>query len=369
MPIRIGLVFEYSSINGGENSILAAIDHLQHRTTEFYAIVHQPGPLVSELERRNILVVQLFEGKRPGELLDHLRELVSSLQLDLLHANSLTIGRRLGRISSKLSVPTTCHIRDIMQLSSAALSDLQAHHRLIAVSDATRESYIAQGLPVEQIVTIHNGVDLLQFQPAPATGAFKRKLGLPDSAFVCACIGQICLRKGQTDYATAVSRLGETFPDLHALLIGTRHSTKQETTEYDHQIDTITEAAGLESRFHRLGFRQDVPEILNEIDLLVHTARQEPLGRVLLEAAACGTPIVATRVGGTAEILTDDESALLVNPGDIEEMTHAISRLVTNPELRGQLGSAARTAVAARFDISHSAERLNDLWNEVIQLQ
>ena len=102
--------------------------------------------------------------------------------------------------------------------------------------------------------------------------------------------------------------------------------------------------------------------ILNEADLVVHTARQEPLGRVLLEAASCGRPIVATEVGGTAEILTDQVSGLLVRPDDLEALAAAIRRMLTDGEFRARLGRQARTSAVQRFELTTAAARMSAFW-------
>jgi glycosyltransferase involved in cell wall biosynthesis len=115
-------------------------------------------------------------------------------------------------------------------------------------------------------------------------------------------------------------------------------------------------------RLHCLGFRDDIPVLLNEIDLLVHTARQEPLGRVLLEAAACGRPIIATKVGGTPEILAHDASALLVPPDDPDALTAAMQQMLDDPDLRTRLGNEARRTVAEPFNLRQSAANLHAFW-------
>ena len=101
-------------------------------------------------------------------------------------------------------------------------------------------------------------------------------------------------------------------------------------------------------------------------DVLVHGARQEPLGRVLLEAAASELVIVATDVGGTGEIIVDGESGLLVPADAPEKMAAAISRLIDDESLRRQLASNARHRIQADFGISESAEALAEVWGSVI---
>jgi len=209
--------------------------------------------------------------------------------------------------------------------------------------------HVEQGILSDKLQVIYNGVNTELFHPKPATGILKQELSLSDSAVLCANIGQICLRKGQTLLAQTAVRLAKEFPEVNYLFIGQRHSKKQESVAYEKAIGRIFREAGIEDRLFCLGFREDVPVILNEVDLLVHTARQEPLGRVLLEAASCGQAVVATEVGGTAEILTDQDSAILVPPDDLEALTAAIRRMLTDREFRTRLGQQARKLAIEKF--------------------
>ena len=103
----------------------------------------------------------------------------------------------------------------------------------------------------------------------------------PVLCLLVATIGQIALRKAQDVLALAAARVKS---DLHYLVIGERYSKKAESQAFEESIFERFEAAGLGHRVHRLGYRDDVPALLTEIDILVHTAHQEPLGRVLSEA-------------------------------------------------------------------------------------
>jgi glycosyltransferase involved in cell wall biosynthesis len=151
-------------------------------------------------------------------------------------------------------------------------------------------------------------------------------------------------------------------PRAHFLLLGERYSAKTETALYDEAISFEFAMAGLKDRFHRLGYRSDIERLLGEIDLVVHCARQEPFGRVLLEAATSQCPIVATSVGGTGEMLVDSKSAILVPPDEPEILADAMVRLYGNPELSSCLAAAARDSVTARFSIEHSVRGLAGVW-------
>jgi glycosyltransferase involved in cell wall biosynthesis len=110
---------------------------------------------------------------------------------------------------------------------------------------------------------------------------------------------------------------------------------------------------------HLPGWRDDVDRILREADLLVHPSRQEPLGRVLLEAAASGLPVVATDVGGTREIFpSDDDGAILVPSGDAAALAEAVVRVLTDDSMRASMREASRRRAEAAFDVRDAATNL-----------
>ncbi|MBT4864950.1 MAG: glycosyltransferase, partial [Planctomycetaceae bacterium] len=198
-----------------------------------------------------------------------------------------------------------------------------------------------------------------------ATGELKRELGLPDDAFLVATIGQIGLRKGQDVLAEAAVRAARNSPSVHFLLVGVRNSSKQESIDFESDLIARFESAGLSDRLYRLGYRDDVAQIMNEADLLVHPAHQEPLGRVLLEAAASGLPIIATDVGGTSEIVEDGNSARLIPPNDPALLSSAITELRSDEVLRERLAASARNRAEAVFDIDTAARALCGVWGEI----
>lgn len=372
MRPKVLLLFEYATLNGGEFSMLAVLKELGQAEFEFVAAAPVSGMLTGRLEGCGIKVLPLTlrDGngqKRSVEQINsHLVELITRVSPDLVHSNSLSMGRTVGRIAGRLPMRCTSHLRDIVKLSKAAVSDLNRNAGLIAVSNATRKFHLEQGLLPDKLQVIYNGVDTDIFRPAPESGILKNELGLGDAALLCANIGQICLRKGQTLLAHAAARLAGEFPEANYLFAGQRHSRKRESAAYESVIRLIFRDAGIEDRLFCLGFRQDVPVLLNEVDLLVHTAHQEPLGRVLLEAASCGRAIIATEVGGTGEILTDRVSALLVRPDDLEALTAAIRRMLTDSEFRSRLGQQARTFAVEKFSLPGAAAEVCRFWKSFL---
>lgn len=362
MP-HVLVVCEFATLNGGERSLLAVVPHLRQAGWEFDFLAPPDGPLAAALQGQGIEVV--------GRHVD-LPKVLASRRVDLVHANSLATSLFAGPIAREQDVPSLGHLRDIVRLSGPKVARLNAHARLLAVSTAVRDHHLAQGLDPAKSHILHNGIDLRQFSSSPPTEedfecrGIRAELHLSASAKLIGMIGQIILRKGQDTALTAVAPLMRDDRDLHAIVLGERHSEKPETVEYERKLHGIAAAAGVADRVHYLGTRDDVPTLLPQLDLLLHMARQEPLGRVLLEAAACGVPIVATDVGGTREIFPHeaDDGALLVPVDDADAARAAVRRVIADAALARAMAIAGRRRIEAAFTVEQSAAGLMRHYNE-----
>ncbi|REJ97240.1 MAG: glycosyltransferase family 1 protein [Planctomycetota bacterium] len=369
--LRLTILCEYPTLSGGENSLLAVIERLPADMFDVTVLAPPAGPLADRLRGAGISHAPLQLHDEQGRKLSRdaaIEVLVGAIQEtrpNLLHANSLSMGRLTGAAADRLSCPTTAHLRDILSLSRAAARDLNRNAALVAVSNATRRYHIGQGVDADKTTVIYNGVDCERFAPRPRDGRFRREFGIPDDAFLIAAIGQICLRKGLDVLAHAAAVNARSLPTAHYVLVGERFSAKQESVDFEQGIVGRFAAAGMADRLHLTGPRDDVDRILTEVDLLVHAAHQEPLGRVLLEAAAVQTPIVATDVGGTREILRDGEDAILIAPGDPELLAAAIGRLAADRAFAASLAQSARRRVMAEFNIDSRAAELAAFWQNV----
>jgi len=363
MP-ELFLLCEYASLNGGEQSMLATLDGVRAAGFSLVVLAPRAGPLAQALQARGIEVIGFAPRDAAGRhrlqhrLREELAQRLRRRRPDLLHANSLSMGRLAGPVAADAKLPSLAHLRDIVKLSRQAIADLNCHRRLLAVSRAAREFHVVGGICPEKIHVLYNGVDLERFRPRARAGYLHRQLGLPPQAPLIGTIGQIGPRKGQDVLVQAATMLADKLPSVYYLVVGERFSAKAESRRFEAALHAAAGGA-LSGHLHFLGFRDDVDRLLSELTLLVHPARQEPLGRVLLEAAAAGVAIIATDVGGTAEIFPPgSQSARLVAPGNAAAMAAAIAELVENEPLRLRLAAAARRRAEEAFDVCHAVAGL-----------
>lgn len=362
--MRVLVLCEFASLNGGEHSLLAAAHCLDRRQFDLRFAAPPTGPLAEAIaaDGWELLPFSGAEGAGRSEALavrrEHLERLLASWRPAVLHANSVSMSRLSGPVAQSLQIPSLGHLRDIVRVSGAALAALRCHRRLLAVSTATRDWYRELGLGDVEIRVEYNGVDLTRFFPGPRTGYLHDEIGLDRHQKLVGTIGQIGGRKGTDVLLQAMQQVVVRCPDTHLVIVGQRYSQKEEAVAFEHRVHELADDTRLSGRVHWLGVRTDIAELLRELAIYVHAARQEPLGRVLLEAAATGVAIVATAVGGTREIFpATSDSAEIVPVNSVEALVRAIELLLKNPIRAAALGTRARMR-AAQFDVKEVARKL-----------
>lgn len=369
VPTRILVFAEYGWCNGGENSWLSVAEILKNDFEIFLAC-----PDGTELaSRANVVGIETIDWrlhrqdgvrKQQADIRDDILKIIHSLNPGLVHSNSLATSRLVCPVASNLSIPSIGHLRDIMKLSKKAIADINLATAIIAVSNATKTFHVKQGLSAECCRVIYNGVDLGRFKSGNSSGFLHRELLLNPESKLLLCVGQIGLRKGTDTVIEAYQTLAETFEDLALILVGMRNSEKEEAVEFE---DHCRDLAKKTKHVYWLGRRDDVPRIMNESTLLLHGARQEPLGRVLLESLASRLPFIATGVGGTGEIVADNQhqDLCLCSIDQPILMAQKAAFLLQNHSIRQNISTAWRNIATDRFDIVTSAEKISRLYGEL----
>jgi glycosyltransferase involved in cell wall biosynthesis len=367
------VLFEYPTLCGGEQSMLCLLPSIQRAGWRVRAVAPVTGRLAEALAAIGVEVLpHTFHDpagvRRPLETCRaELAELFVRVRPDLLHANSLSMARLSGPVAAEHGLPSIGHLRDIVRLSRRAVGDVNRHMALLTVSRAARDFHVAQGIEPAQMSVLYNAVDLGVFRPRPPSGYLHRELRLPAEARLVASIGQIGPRKGWDQLLLAMRQIASDQADIHLLIVGERFSDKAESVHFERNLRNMAAVPPLIGRVHFLGWRTDVAELLPELALLAHAARQEPLGRVLLEAAACACPVVATDVGGTAEIFAaqDERQAILVPREDSQALASAIQTLLHRPLPKQRQGPPIE--IADRFGIPAASKMLLEQYRRVVR--
>ncbi|HTA34965.1 MAG TPA: glycosyltransferase family 4 protein [Solirubrobacteraceae bacterium] len=295
-------------------------------------------------------------------------------QAAILHANSIRAGIELGlapapRTQDGRPAPRVVHVRDCLPagvLTSATMRLIAATATTVVANSHYTARSVRAAAPGARVEVVYNAVDLARFDPARIDRRAARA-GLdrvPEGALLLGVIAQLSPWKGQDTAIEAVSQLRDDGIDAHLLLIGSAkfvaRSTRYDNEAYLRRLHAIAAAAGVADRVSFLGEREDVPELIRALDILLLPSWEEPFGRALIEAMALEVPVIATSVGGPVEILEDGREGLLCPPRDARAWTQAIAGLACDAERRAQMGRAGRERVERSFTIaSHVAATLD----------
>jgi glycosyltransferase involved in cell wall biosynthesis len=223
--------------------------------------------------------------------------------------------------------------------------------RFLSISRAITREFLECGVPPERLVAIPNGVDVARFTP-PKPGeaaALRARLGLPADGFLWVYTGKLNRGKGLEMLLRAWQRLASRHPRLHLVLVG---SGAGQFLSCEAALRRFVTDHGLASRVTFTGAVANVEDYLRAADLFVLPSDSEALPMALIEAMACGLPVVATRVGGIPDVVEDGVDGRLIEAGDEAALAAAIEGLLADPAARAALARAARAKAEAGFSIA-----------------
>ena len=296
---------------------------------------------------------------------------LSSLDPQLVHINSYRVGIPFTIACKRLRIPSIWHFRDIPSSSSKKhlLSRLAKFPtKSIAISNAV--SQVLASNDQNHAEVIYNGVAMEQFQRA-VPGQFRREMKLPSGAILFCTIGQLIPWKGHDFLIKAFANL-KSNPDYYLVVVGGNVSPVWERPEsnrhYAKDLVSLAKECGVEEKVIFTGFRKDIPEILSDIDIYVHSATApEPFGRVVIEAMAAKKPVVAPKWGGIPEIVQDKLSGLLYQPKDMTSLTNALEAILKLQAKWEKMGEAGCNIVHEKFTAAQHIAQMQYIIEKTIQ--
>lgn len=219
--------------------------------------------------------------------------------------------------------------------------------RVIVVSDQLRAQFRGMGLLEKRLLRVHNAVEHDEGWGSCPPGTFRQAQRIPLDAPLISVIGRVSPEKGQRHFLEAFSRLATAFPQAHAAIVGEGVDTTA--------VRSYARIAGVEKTVRFVEWQRPVTPVYVDSDVIAIPSLSEGVSNVLLEAMAAGCPVVATRVGGTLEVVTNERHALLVPPADPGAMADALTRLLQDKPLRDRLVEQARRWIEAEYSPTHRA--------------
>jgi glycosyltransferase involved in cell wall biosynthesis len=230
-------------------------------------------------------------------------------------------------------------------------------------SNAVTRNLARAGIDRRKLRTVYNGIDLTRFRIDAAAGARVRaELGVAGDEHAVGLFGQMLPHKGHRTLIEAAPAVLGRFPATRFFFVGAL-----ENPPYQQELRQHIAAAGLDARFRFTGWRPDVQDVIQAMDaVVVATTTEEPAALALMETMAMGRPIVASRTGGTAEIVRDGETGLLFEPGQAPGLADRLGQVLENREFAAALGRCGRLVVEREFSLERHVNEIETLYRSAL---
>jgi lipopolysaccharide heptosyltransferase II len=329
-------------------------------------VVSGGGRLVKQLENCGIKHYQVPVGKKsPFSAWPSIRALTDIIRkenVDIVHARSRVpalIAFLAARASKKVFI-TTAHgyykkhpLSGVMGLGKFVIvaSNIMARHMM--------ESF---GVPFDRIRLVPRGVDLSRY---PFDGDITKKTAL--GAATIGMIGRITPLKGHAYFLRAAASISRTMPYLKVVIVGDAPRGKE---RYKDELKLLTRRLGIANNVEFIDHSDDVSRVLKGLDaLIMASVVPEGFGRVIIEAQAIGVPVVATKVGGVVDIITDGSNGVLVYPKDPDSLADGIRKVLRDRPLAQRLAAQARKIVEEKFTLEKMCRDTLAIYEEALRRQ
>ena len=235
---------------------------------------------------------------------------------------------------------------------------LRRYERVFCVSGDLLETCRALRVPENRLQLLENGVDTDEFSRRLEPAEARRRLGLDPYRPLVGAVGRLSPEKGFDLLIRAAALLVAEGLDFNLAIVGEGDEAPA--------LRSLVEGLGLEGRVHLLGYRPDVAELYQAMDVYALSSLREGLPNVVLEALASAVPVVATRVAGVPDLIRDEVDGLVVDPGSVAGLAESIGRLLRDRGLRGQLAEEGRRRVEARSSFMARTDRLRASYDELL---
>ena len=296
-------------------------------------------------------------------------KIIKSEDVDLVIANNVMLLQ--APIAAKLAgVKLIWHLEEtVVPLWGKKIFSLIVRalaNQIIVVSEAVRKFfYNSSSCSLSQkIAIIHAPVDSRKFRPDISPDKVRSELGLSKTNPVIGIIGNINLLKGHRYFLEAASIIKHKYPSSKFLVVGPK---LQDREAYFESLKALCDELSLNENVIFTGGRQDIPEIIAALDILVLSSLSEACPMVVLEAMATGKPVVATRVGGVPEEIVDGKTGILVPSQNSKAIADAVLTLLANRKKMEEMGIEGRIRVKKYFTIEICAQKTEAVYQSLLE--
>ena len=361
-PLPILFVSHGAALGGSPISCYNLMSRLNRKDFTPVFVSREQGPI---LERVRAAGIPCYVVSKKGFLgLGYIFQflgIIKKEKIKLMHLNTLTSYYKYPALAAKLRrLPVVWFVREDPESKRGKrlfpwicrLADV-----IVPVSCDTRDKMFPQGAP-PQVKVVHNGIDLDEFRPQ-ASNFLRRRFNIPAGLKLVGTVTSLEERKGVEYLLRAVPLIKRQYPDFRLIVIGEDRSRSK---VYLRKLERIIQEENIFQEVILAGTLEDIPAAMNSLDIFVLPTLWEGLARTILEAMACGKPVVATHAGGNPEQVENGVNGLLVSPKSPSALAEAITRLLQNDAQRLQMGRAGRLKAEAEFSLSKNVGEIEAIY-------
>jgi len=357
------LFVESGSGYGGSATCLANLLQWIDRARFRPVVAHYAdGVGIERIRRLGVPTLRL----RPHGRLWQLVRLIRRERVALVHHNN-DIDSAMPTIAAAflMCTPCVCSLRAARGLTKRERIWVPLVQRFVAVSDAVRQANVRSGIPPARIQTVFDGIDLEHYAPN-RNGPVPTDLTLDPSRLTVGIVSRLLPEKGIAEFLQAARRITDAFPHVQFVIVGGDPSADG---RHFATWRALADRLALNNHVIFTGWRADVDALTRRFDIAAQASKYwEGWGMSLLEAMACGKPVVGTRIGGVSEVVEDGINGLLVEPGDVDGLTQALLALLRDPALRRRMGAAGRARAEQRFDQRRQVSEAERIYADILEV-
>lgn len=357
-------------IGGAERQLVELVKRLdKNKYNVTVCCITRGGPMEENLKKLGIEYHLLHKRfKFDFTVIFKLTRLIRQKKIDLVHTWNFTAnawGRLCAWVAGVPIIIASEHGTFSPVLKRQILVDKllsKCTDKIITVSNNFKECIERiEKIPHEKIIAIHNGIDINEFGTSVNNANLKNELKIDKECPVVGIVARLDPLKDHESFLRAAEYIIKKMPEVRFLIVG--------DGELRGKLESLAKEVGLSKKVIFTGFRRDITNILSIINVFVLCSISEALGIAVLEAMASSKPVVATNVGGIPEVVKDEETGILVPPGNPEALAESITRLLKNKEEARRIGLAGRRRVEKYFDIKLKVKKVEEIYDKLINLK
>lgn len=356
---------------GGDRGMMNLVAGARSSTFDYHVMCGTPdGAVVNACRAADVHVEPMptwSVDSAPKSLRDGMDDVLNLLQvcaarsIAIIYSNTSAVGALPAIAARMANVPYVARIVEAVPRSHIDECLLPLASKIIVPSLYLKDWCIGNGIPDETLVVVPEGVSDNWFVPDASGPNIRKELGLRTDDLIVLLAGRVDDADKNVGQAVEVARrVTSRNSSVHFVLCG--------DIGPESAVRRVVSDRGLSDRIHFLGFRRDLRRVMQQSDLLLHTARYETFGMVVVEAMACGLPVVAARSGGLPEQIQHAQTGILVDSDDDDGLSAAVERLVLDDTARKAMGAAGRRWVQDNRSCRRFVDGIEDVLRQALGL-